>query len=76
VENLNVLTIKLNKLIESYKKLKEDNYRLKTELDFFKKEVKEHKNRLNENVLLKEKQKKAILKAEQILEKINLMKVL
>lgn len=76
MENLNVLTIKLNKLIESYKKLKEDNYRLKTELDFFKKEVKEHKNRLNENVLLKEKQKKAILKAEQILEKINLMKVL
>lgn len=76
MENLNVLTIKLNKLIESYKKLKEDNYRLKTELDFFKKEVKEHKNRLNENVLLKEKQKKAILKTEQILEKINLMKVL
>jgi cell division septum initiation protein DivIVA len=76
VENLNVLTIKLNKLIESYKKLKEDNYRLKTELDFFKKEVKEHKNRLNENVVLKEKQKKAILKAEQILEKINSMKVL
>ncbi|MDD2523286.1 MAG: hypothetical protein WCS83_05640 [Endomicrobiia bacterium] len=76
MENLNVLTIKLNKLIESYKKLKEDNYRLKTELDFFKKEVKEHKNRLNENVVLKEKQKKAILKAEQILEKINSMKVL
>jgi cell division septum initiation protein DivIVA len=76
VENLDILTIKLNKLVESYKKLKEDNYRLRTELDFFKKEVKEHKSRLNENILLKEKQKKAILKAEQILEKINSMKVL
>ena len=42
MENLDILTIKLNKLVESYKKLKEDNYRLRTELDFFKKEVKEH----------------------------------
>lgn len=76
MENLDILTIKINKLVESYKKLKEDNYRLRTELDFFKKEVKEHKNRLNENILLKEKQKKAILKAEQILEKISSVKVL
>ncbi|MGE4384269.1 MAG: hypothetical protein AB7E39_00185 [Endomicrobiaceae bacterium] len=76
MENLDILTIKINKLAESYKKLKEDNYRLRTELDFFKKEVKEHKNRLNENILLKEKQKKAILKAEQILEKISSAKVL
>ncbi len=75
MEKLNILAFKLKKLIEEYKGLKEDNYRLKAEIDFLKKEVKEHKNRLSENIMLKEKEKKAVVKLEQILKKIDQAKV-
>ncbi len=74
MEKLNILAIKLKKLVDGYESLKEDNYRLKAEIDFLKKEVKEHKNRLSENIMLKEKQKKAILRLEQILKKISLVR--
>lgn len=71
MENLNILEIKLNSLIKKISSLKLENEELKMQIKFLKEEEKQHKDRLAENVLLNKKQKRAILKVEQILKKIE-----
>jgi len=70
-EELRILSIKLTKLSKSYKKLKEDNDRLKADIGYFKKEEERHRERMIENETLKERQKRAVKKLEAVLKKIS-----
>ena len=71
VENLDILETKLNILIKKFVSLKEENEQLKIQVKFLKEEEIQHKSRLSQNYLLNQKQKKAILKLEKILKKID-----
>ena len=71
VENLDILETKLNILIKKFVALKEENEQLKIQVKFLKEEEIQHKSRLSQNYLLNQKQKKAILKLEKILKKID-----
>ncbi len=71
VSNLEILETKLNILIREFITLKSENEQLKVQIKFLKQEGNEHKNRLSENYLLNQKQKKAIIKLEKILKKID-----
>ena len=71
VKNFEILETKLNILIREFFALKSENEQLKVQIKFLKQEDKEHKNRLSENYLLNQKQKKAIIKLERILKKID-----
>jgi threonyl-tRNA synthetase len=63
-EELRILSIKLTKLSKSYKKLKEDNDRLKADIGYLKKEEERHRERMIENETLKEKAEKSREKTE------------
>jgi hypothetical protein len=65
------LTKKLQKMGLLYKILKQENETLKAELNFYKKEANSYAERLIQNKLLKDKQKKAIIKVEKLLKRIN-----
>lgn len=71
MENLKLLEAKLNILIREFLALKEENEQLKVQIKFFKGEENQHKDRLSQNYLLNQKQKRAILKLEKILKKIE-----
>lgn len=71
MENLDILETKLNILIKKFVALKEENEQLKIQVKFLKEEEIQHKSRLSQNYLLNQKQKKAILKLEKILKKID-----
>lgn len=70
-EELRILSIKLNKLSKAYKKLKEDNERLKADVGYLRTEAETHKDRLIENKVLNDKQTKAVKKLESLLKKIS-----
>lgn len=70
-EELRILSIKLNKLSKSYKKLKEDNDRLQADIGYLRRETENHKDRLIENKVLKDKQMKVIKKLESLLKKMS-----
>jgi len=70
-EELRILSIKLTKLSKSYKKLKEDNDRLKADIGYLKKEEERHREKMIENETLKERQKRAVKKLEAVLKKIS-----
>lgn len=70
-EELRILSIKLTKLSKSYKKLKEDNDRLKADIGYFKNEEERHRERMIENETLKDRQKRAVKKLEAVLKKIS-----
>jgi len=65
------LVKKIKKLEELCKSLEEENNSLKAELNFYKKEATNYAERFAENKLLKDKQKKAIIKVEKLLKRIN-----
>ena len=71
MDNLDILETKLNILIREYLALKNENEQLKVQIKFLKEEEDQHKGRLSKNYLLNQKQKKAILKLEKILKKID-----
>jgi len=62
---------KLQKAVELCKILEQENKNLKAELNFYKKEANSYAERLVQNKLLKDKQKKAIIKVEKLLKRIN-----
>lgn len=70
-EELRILSIKLNKLSKAYKKLKEDNDRLKADVGYLRTEAENHKDRLIENKVLSDKQIKVVKKLESLLKKIS-----
>ncbi len=70
-EELRILSIKLGKLSKAYKKLLEDNERLKADVGYLKKEEANYKARVIENEILKEKQRRAVKKLEAVLKKIS-----
>ncbi len=70
-EELRILSIKLGKLSKAYKKLLEDNERLKADIGYLKKEEANYKERIVENEILKDKQKRAVKKLEAVLKKIS-----
>lgn len=65
------LTKKLQKMGSLYKNLMQENETLKAEVSFYKSEAQTHGKRFNENRLLKDKQKKAIIRIEKLLKRIN-----
>ena len=65
------LTKKLKKAVELCKILEQENKALKAELDFYKNQESSYAERLVQNKLLKDKQKKAIIKVEKLLKRIN-----
>ena len=67
----NKTRIKITKLEELCKILEQENKALKAELSFYKKEANSYAERLVQNKLLKDKQKKAIIKVEKLLKRIN-----
>ena len=68
---LNLLTKKLHNVARLYKNLMQENETLKAEANFYKTEAQAHAKRFNENQLLKDKQKKAIIRIEKLLKRIN-----
>lgn len=65
------LETKLNILTREFLALKSENEQLRVQIKFLKEESEGHKNRLSENYLLNQKQKKAIIRLEKILKKID-----
>ena len=65
------LTKKLKKAVELCKILEQENKTLKAELDFYKNQESSYAERLVQNKLLKDKQKKAIIKVEKLLKRMN-----
>lgn len=65
------LETKVNIFIREFLALKSENEQLRVQIKFLKEESESHKNRLSENYLLNQKQKKAIIKLEKILKKID-----
>lgn len=70
-EELRILSVKLTKLSKFYKKLKEDNERLKADIGYLKKEEERHRERTIENEILRNKQERAVKKLEAVLKKIS-----
>ena len=71
VDNFKILEAKIDMLTKKLFALKSENERLKAQIGFFKEEEKRHRKSLSENYLLNQKQKKAIIKLEKILKKID-----
>lgn len=65
------VTKKLKKALDLCKILEQENKALKAELNFYKKEANSYAERFVQNKLLKDKQKKAIIKVEKLLKRIN-----
>ena len=69
--DLDLLVKKMQNMAKLYKNLRQENETLKAEINFYKKEAETHGKRLNENMLLKDKQKKAIIRIEKLLKRMN-----
>ena len=71
MEYLKILETKIDILIKEYLALQSENEQLKAQVKYLKAQDEEHKDRLSKNYLLNQKQKKAIIKLEKILKKID-----
>lgn len=74
MENIEVLSKKLAKLVKNYNSLKDTNAKLKAENDFLNKEIKNLKKQNLDLLSFRDKQQKVSNKIKKILSKIDKFK--
>jgi seryl-tRNA synthetase len=71
-----ILSSKVKKIAGKLKKLDSENYKLKIELDYLKKENEENKKKIGQYIILKRNSQEVVSKIERIIKKIDTIKVL
>lgn len=74
--DLEILSLKVKKVVEKLKKLDSENCKLKLELDYLKKENEQNKKELSRYIILKRNSQEVVSKVERIIKKIDTLKVL
>jgi len=73
--NIDILAIKVKKSVEKLKKLSDENYRLRLELEYLRKESERSKIQIGEYLLLRRNAEEVATKIERIIKKIDIAKV-
>jgi hypothetical protein len=73
--NIDILAIKVKKSVEKLKKLSDENYRLRLELEYLRKESERSKIQIGKYLLLRRNAEEVATKIERIIKKIDIAKV-
>ncbi|MDR2676679.1 MAG: hypothetical protein LBC05_01540 [Endomicrobium sp.] len=75
MENIDILVVRIEKVIGRLKMLVEENRMLKLELEYLKKEYTNSKRQMSGCIVLKKNTEDAIVKIEKIIKKIDMTKI-
>jgi seryl-tRNA synthetase len=71
MDNFEILSLKVKKVLEKLKKLDRDNRKLKVEFDYLKKENERNKKKLSQYIILDRNSQEVVSKVERIIKKID-----
>ncbi|MDR1122717.1 MAG: hypothetical protein LBL02_01655 [Endomicrobium sp.] len=75
MKNIEILGVKVRKIIENLKKIVNENHKLKLEVEYLRKESERNMSITREYVALKKNAKEACSRVERVLKKIDTVKV-
>ncbi|MDR1662944.1 MAG: hypothetical protein LBR59_00850 [Endomicrobium sp.] len=76
MEDTEILVVKVKKVVENFKKITNENHKLKLEIEYLRKENERNRNIVSEYVTLKRNAKETVSRVERIMKKIDTVKVL
>jgi len=75
MENIEILSVKIEKTVEKLKKLSEENNKLRLEVEYLRKENEHSKKQVGEYILLRKNAESAAARIEKIIKKIDTVKI-
>ncbi|MDR1260012.1 MAG: hypothetical protein LBJ68_01360 [Endomicrobium sp.] len=75
MNDIDILTTKINEVMKKLKILNMKNHMLMLELEYFKKECEYNKKQINGYTILKKNTEEAVIKIERIIKKIDTIRV-